>query len=63
MEGVVRVTMGGRGGEIESVEMVSREGGDMMKRLEVVRVRVLMDVEEERTAVIGAVVLRKLQTK
>jgi len=63
MEGVVGVTMRGRGGEIESVEMVSREGGDMMKRLEVVRVRVLMDVEEERTAVIGAVVLRKLQTK
>lgn len=45
VEGVVGVTMRGRGGEMESVEMVSREGGDMMNRLEVVRLRVLVDVE------------------
>ena len=36
-------TRSGRGGEMQSVEMCSREGGDMMNRLDVVRLRVFVD--------------------
>lgn len=46
-------TIRGSGGEMDRVEMVSLEGGDMMKRLEVVRLRVFVGVEMWRTAVVA----------